>query len=142
MRIIKLTLALLLASGALLPAVRAAEAVSVRAILIMASNAKGAADPRLAPFEATLQRNVPESSFRYVAEGSASVPGSGTATISLGNGYSVELQGRGSPQLAVTWKQGNRTMVPTQELQRGGTALLGRRPSTDGEVPIVLVIAK
>ena len=57
MKIIQLTFALLLAAIALPQPARAADTVAVRAILITATNQKRAADPKLAPYEAELQRN-------------------------------------------------------------------------------------
>src|SRR4051794_2379145 len=92
MRIITLTLALLLAGLALPQSAHAADIASVHAILIMASNEKAAADPKLAAYEAGLQRNVPESSFRFLGEGSASVSGAGRAKISLGRGHRLEIE--------------------------------------------------
>src|SRR5687767_1720689 len=92
MRIFTPVLALLLAISVLPVAVRAAEGASVHAILITASKEKAPSDSRLVPYEATLQRNLPESSFRYVQEGRANVAGNTKASISL-NGHQVILEG-------------------------------------------------
>jgi hypothetical protein len=148
MRINKLILSLLLLAGAVLPNLaRAADSTTVHAILIMASNEKAPADPRLAAYEAELQRNVPESSFRLLGEGSASVGGSGRAKISLGRSHRLEIESEksgGEVRLKVQWLDGNRIILTTTlaNLQPGVPAMLGRRSSGDGEVPIVLVIAK
>jgi hypothetical protein len=148
MRIIKAILPALLLVAAVLPQrAFAADATSVRAILIIASNEKRAADPKLAAYEAELQRNVPESSFRWVGEGSASVKGNGHATITLGQGHRLEVAGDkagGAISLKVEWMNGTSPVMSTTltNLQPGVPTLLGRRPSGDGEVPIVLVITK
>lgn len=148
MRIIKLTLFLILAALALRPLAHAANAVSVRAVLIMASNTKGPADPRVAPYEAELQRNLPESSFRFVREGVTRVSGRGNASIALSQGHRVEIEGEAStPQdgitLKVRWMNGDSlVMRGTLTLERGLPLVFLRRPSGDGEVPIVIVIAK
>ena len=93
MRIIKLSLSLLaLAAFALPQHVFAAEGTTLRAILITASNEKAPADPKLAPYEAALQRNVPESSFRHVAESSTTLKRSGTTTIALGRTHRLEVE--------------------------------------------------
>jgi hypothetical protein len=145
MRIIKLTLAVLLALCALQPLVHAAESTSVRAILIMASNAKGPADPRLAAFEADLQRNVPESSFRYLGEGSASVRGGERASIPLQGNHRIDLTaaaGGAGLRLRIQWTKGGVPVIALNDVEPGKTFTLGRRTRDDGDVPIVLVITK
>ena len=143
---ILLTSALLLAGLLLTPVAWAANGsgTSVQAVLIMASNNKSPADPRLAPYEAELQRNFPESSFRLAGEGSTKVTGNTPAKIELGQGHRVEFDSEKREadgiHLKVRWLKGqiNGAFV----LQSGIPLALGRRPAGDGEVPIVLVIAK
>jgi hypothetical protein len=146
MRIIKLTVSLLLATLALSAAVRAAETASVHAILIMATNEKTAADPKLAPYEAELQRNAPESSFRFVAERSATVAVGGRTTISLGGGHRLEVEREkgGALRLKMQWFNEAKSVIGpiTVNAQSGVPIMLGNRPPGDGQVPIVLVIAK
>jgi hypothetical protein len=148
MKIIQLTLALLVAAIALPQGVQAAaEAASVRAVLITATNQKAPADPRLAPYEAELQRNIPLSSFRFVSDGSATVSGPGRASISLARGHRVDVEGNKGPtgiKLRVIWMNGANTVMDTGlTLQPGVPAVLGRRSSDDEkETPIILLIAK
>jgi hypothetical protein len=148
MRIIKLTLSLLLAALALPQLAHAAEAVSVHTVLIMASKTKAKADPRVAPYEAQLQRNLPESSFRFVDEGTTKVSGRGNATISLAQGHRVEIEGedkntRDGISLKVRWMNGDKVMVSGAFIfERGTPQVIVRRPSDDSEIPIVIVIAK
>src|SRR5690242_7184852 len=72
---------------------RGADGTSVHAILVIASSEKAPADPRLAPYEANLQRNLPESSFRLEREGKAALgPNANHATIALG-AHRLELEG-------------------------------------------------
>ena len=74
MRIIPLTVSLLWLAGIAWPQLAlAADGTSVHAVLIMATDEKAPADPRLAPYEAELQRNLPLSSFRFLGEGSAAI---------------------------------------------------------------------
>ena len=147
MRIIHLTFAVLFAAISMPNDARAAEGASVRAILIMATNLKREADPKLAPYEAELQRNLPLSSFRYVGEGSASLAGGKKANIPLGRGHRLDLEGekgggRGI-RVQVQWMNGNNVVMSTSLiLESGLPAVLGRRPSGDAETPIVLLIAK
>lgn len=92
MRTIKLACLFLFAALALPGAVRAAEATSVRAILVIASNEKGGTDPKLAPYERALRNVLRYESYRAVGEGATSVPGGGKASISLPAGNRVDLQ--------------------------------------------------
>ena len=96
MRINQIALSLLLAISTLPQLSRAADGATVHAILIAASKQKAPADPKLAQYEATLQRNLPESSFRYQGEGSTTVALNGSALISLGHGHRLELVGHDS----------------------------------------------
>ena len=126
----------------------AADQSLVHAILITASKEKAPADRRLAPYEATLQRNLPESSFRLAGEGKASVAGKGNrASIDLAGGHRVELEGGQKDsdgiQIKVRWMHG-RTVVMNNAFtfQPGVPIVLGQRSSDDGDVPIVILIAR
>jgi len=147
MRLIPFTLTCALALLFLVPAMRAADNATVRAILITATNLKREADPKLAPYEAELQRNLPLSSFRYVGEGSAAVTAGSKSVISLERGNRVEFEGERSGgrgiRMKILW-QGGRTVImnTTLTLQPGVPAVLGRRPSGDAETPIILLIAR
>lgn len=148
MKTIQLTLALLLAAIALPQSAQAAaQGVSVRAILITATNQKAPADPRLAPYEAELQRNIPLSSFRFVSEGSTTASSAGRASIGLALGHRVDVEGNKGPtgiRLRIIWMNGASTVMDTGlTLQPGVPAVLGRRSSDDEkETPIILLIAK
>jgi hypothetical protein len=144
MRTIRLVFALLLAATAW-PQAFAASAASVRAILVTATNQKREADPKLAAFEAELQRNLPLSSFRWVGEGATSVGGAPSA-ISLPRGHRLEVEGTkagGGIDLKVHWTQGGSVIMSTSlSLNPGVPVVLGRRPSDDSETPIILLIAR
>lgn len=126
---------------------RAAESASVRVMLVYASNAKGAADPRLGPYEAELQRNLPESSFRLVAEGSGTV-GDRPASVALAEGHRVEFKregggGRGAISLGVQWMNGGNTLVRgTMHAVPGKPFVMLWRPSSGTDVPLVIVVAR
>lgn len=126
-------------------AAHAAESVSVRAILIQASNGKGPSDPKLKPYEAELQRNLVFSSFRYMGEGSTSLVAGGRATVKLAGGHRLELQSErfegGSIGVKVQWLNGSELVISTSlTLQRGVPAVLVHRGNDDAEA--VLLIAK
>jgi hypothetical protein len=137
------SLALLLVGPLFATAAHAADDTHVHALLIMASDAKKPADPKLAPYEAELQRNLPESSFRLVSEGTGTAP----ARISLGQGDTLELivEKRDSEGLhfKARWMKGDNLFFGGGFVMSPGTPLvLGRRPAGDGDVPIMLVIVK
>lgn len=146
MRTLSLLFVLCFAAGLLPSPARAAEGASIQAILIIASNAKREADPKLARYEATLRRNLPFESFRYAGEGSASVPEGRSTSLALGRGHSLELEaerggGRGI-RLKVRWVgEGRELMTTALVLQPGVPAVLGRR-GDEPETPVVLVIAR
>ena len=147
MRIIQTGFIIFLAALVAPPSARAAGSSSVHALLISASNQKGAADPRLAPYEATLRRNLPFESFRYVDEGSAAVAGSAPATLSLGRSHRLELAGERSSgrgiRVSVKWFDGSRELLSTTlVLQPGVPAVLGRRGGNEAEVPVVILTAR
>ncbi|WP_414660412.1 hypothetical protein [Horticoccus sp. 23ND18S-11] len=147
MKTIHLAFALLLAVLACPhPVTAAAGGASVRAILITATNQKQEADPKLDAFEAELQRNLPLSSFRYVAEGSSAITAGGHAAITLGRGHRLDLEGDkggGGIRVKVQWFNGKSVVMNTTlTLQPGVPAVLGRRPSGDGDTPIIILIAR
>lgn len=145
-RLIHLTLALFLGVLAAAPAALAADSASVQALLVFASKGKGASDARLAEYEATLKRTLPFDTFKLAGQGSASVSGpNSTARISLGSGHQLQLSGGDRAgkgiKVRVEWTSGGRELMNTSlVLQPGIPAVLGR--GGDGEVPVVLLIAK
>lgn len=147
MKTISLILSLLCAALVLPQHTRAADGASVHAILIIASKEKAAADPRLAPYEATLQRNLPESSFRFGGEGRATLGTKNSrATIALGGAHRVELEGGTKDadgiRITVRWLNGGKTVMSnTLPFQPGVPVVFGARPSNDTDIPIVIVIA-
>jgi hypothetical protein len=147
MRTFTVALSVLLACFARPLAARAADDASVHAILITASKEKAPADKRLAPYEATLQRNLPESSFTYVAEATASVSGKNSRNISLADGHRIELQGIDKDAEGITmkvrWLNGNVVVMNNAFTFKPGVPIvLGQRPGGDGNVPIVILVAK
>lgn len=142
MKSIRLFLPLLLLAGCVLSA-RAADGASIRAILLVASNAKGPSDPHLAPYEPTLRRILRFESFRFVGEDSARVADGADGRLSLGDGQSLVVtpeKGRGV-RLRVVWQHGRQTLMETGlTLHPGVPAVLGG-PGTgrNGEVYAVIV---
>ena len=144
-RLIHLTFALVLGAIAFSPAATAAEGASVRALLITASKEKAASDPQLSEYIATLKSVLPFTTFKLSGQGSASVAGKGTASISLPSGHRVQLsdgtRAGGGIKVRVDWTNNGQPVMGTSlTLQPGVPAVLGR--GGEGEVPVVLLIAR
>ncbi len=153
MRIIQFTLTIGLAalafalpsSAASAPkAAKGGKPTSVHAILINASNKHGGLDRKLAPYKAGLD-NLKFDTFRYVTEGTVSLPNGGTATIPFAGNHRLELQddpGEGL-HLKVFWMVDDKVVISTSlTLNPGVPAILSRRPAHDGDVPVVVLIAR
>lgn len=145
-RLMHLSLAVFCALLATVPAAMAAGAASVQALLISASKGKGASDPRLADYEATLKRTLPFDTFKLMGQGSAAVSGGNSnAAIGLPGGHRLQVSGGDRAgngiKVRVEWTSGGREVMNTSlVLQPGIPAVLGR--GGDGEVPVVLLIAR
>lgn len=135
------TLIVLALAGSI--AVSAAEAnrATINAILVIASNERGATDPKLAPYEANLKRTLRYESFRFAGEGSASVAAGGSAVVSLPNNNRLEVQAERSEGRGVRLKVrygGTDVVIPP-----GKTVILAGRPAgKSGEVSAVIVTAE
>ena len=130
---------------AVAPAIAAA--ADVRAILVLASNQKGASDPRLAAYEPTLRRILRFESYKLAGEGSAGIAAPGKAAVTLGGGHTLELEAEKSDgkgvRLKVNWLTGGRSLMKTGLVLRPGVpAVLGGPESgKGGEVWAVILVA-
>ncbi|HVU32322.1 MAG TPA: hypothetical protein VHE61_02735 [Opitutaceae bacterium] len=136
MRAIHLTLACVCLMLAPLAA-RAARggATTVRAIAFVASNERGPSDPRLAPYEGVLRRNLRFESFKYVGESAASVSAGGTADLSVPGGVRIELKADSAG--SVTVRRGGTTVT----VSRGRPAVFLGGPAGNGHASGVIVLA-
>jgi hypothetical protein len=133
-----LCLAALVVLPSLVSAAAAAGAGRVRAILIVASNKPAAADPKLAPYDANLRRILRFESFRWVAEGTATVPESGAATVALVRDHKVELVAEGRT-IRATWFEGSKKVIALSLPE--GPSILGGPPWSDqGEVCAIILL--
>lgn len=124
MRTIQLACLFLLAALALPRSAFAAESTSVRAILVIASNAEGRTDPQLAPYERALRDVTRYQSYRVAGGGSASVPAGGRGSIDLPGDNSVQLRSEGG---SVQVMRGNRG-IP---VARGSPVIVLGGPAND-----------
>lgn len=132
-------LILLLASLAgLATFARAAESVTVRGLLIAASQEPGESDPRLASYVANLKRIGRFESFRLLGDESATLPVPGTAALAF-NGQTVRLATEGGgnkPVLRAHWGSVN------QQLVNSTTVIIGPSTGRKGESYIVLLMRR
>lgn len=110
----------------------------VRAILIVASNKKADTDPKLAQYDTNLRRILRFESFRWVAEGTATVPESGTATVTLVRDHKVELTAEGRA-IRATWSEGSKKVIALT-LPEGPSVLGGPKWSDQGEVCAIILL--
>ena len=149
MKTIRLVLFLgLLASLSVVGApARGGERTTIQAILVSASNDKGATDRRLAAYEPTLRRILRFESYRVLGEGSAAIAVPAKGTVSLGNGHRLELETEAadgkSIRVRVNWTVGRDSLMNTAlALRPGVPAVLGGPASGGkGEVYAVILIA-
>lgn len=146
MKTLRLLSVLFLAALAVAP-LRAADSTSLRAILVAASNEKGASDRRLAAYEPTLRSILRFESYRFLGEGSAALSVPAQGTLNLGQGHRLEIEtegtGKGAIRLRVEWYEGGDILMRTVITQRPGVpTVLGGPRRGNGEVYAVIVIGR
>jgi len=137
----RLILALLLlatVAGFPTPA-RAAGDVTVRGILISASNEKGESDGRLASYVPNLKRILQAESFHFVGEDSTTLSVPGAGSLELGDGQRVELATESTSGKTVLLKIRWGSVRQEYVLQRRGTTVLvGPNDRKGGRYAVIL----
>lgn len=122
-------------------ATQAAE-VTVKGILISASNEKGESDPHLAAYAANLRRILRAETLRMLGEDSVSLAVPSNGELSLG-GQSVQLTTESADGKTVLLRARWGSVHQDYVIQRGGgTTLLIGPAERGGEVRVVLLIAR
>ena len=122
--------------------------MTVEGLFILATNAKVPADPRLKEYEAELQRNIPESSFKLISQGSSSVSNVSPGVIAFDRLQRVELRTEKLPKpglhLNVQWMHGVEPVIGgVFTFKPGVPVVLMRRPPTGkGDLSIIILIAR
>ncbi len=129
---------------ALAPQTVAEEQVSVRATLILGSNAGTGVDRSLAKYERNLTRVLRFDSFKQVGSGSARIAAPGSATIGLSNGHTVQVNlkdaGEGKLRISQKWSKSGRILVNTTTLTARNRPLVQVGPAEgDGKLILLLV---
>ena len=137
MKTIRLIL-LLAGFAGLLSLGRAADGVTVRGLLIAASQEPGESDPRLGSYVAHLKRIGRFESFRLLGEDSATIAVPGNGTLSMG-GQTVQLttEGEGGKsELRARWGSVN------QQIVNSTTVIIGGSTGRKGEAYVVLLMRR
>lgn len=133
-----LFLAALVALPSLVSAASSPGLGRVRAILIVASNKKADADPKLAAYEAKLQGLLRFQSYRWVAEGTTAVSEAGTATVALVREHRVELTTDGKA-IRATWFEGAKKVLALN-LPEGPAIVGGPAWNDQGDVCAIILV--
>lgn len=119
--------------------------VTIRGMLISASNEAGESDRRLSAYVPNLKRILRFESFHLVSEDSASLGVPASGDLSLGEGHRIELATESADGktvlIKVRWAAGH--VQHEYVLQRGVPTILGG-PSTGkkGEVYAVILVGR
>lgn len=118
------------------------DAVTVRAVLIRASNEQAAQDPRLEKIEYKLRRIFGFEYYRFMAESSVTLPANGEGALDLGSGHRLRLRlgdGRDNVRAEVRWFRGDDLVLNTTvRVARGTPVILGGVSDGPGTLIITL----
>lgn len=120
---------------------------NVRALLVLASNQRGASDARLADYEPTLRRILRFESYKLAGEGSAVIAAGAKSTVRLARGHTLELEAEKSDgkgvRLKINWQDGGRSLMNTGLVLRPGVPAVLGGPANGkaGEVWAVILVA-
>ena len=137
--------ALVLLSLAAVPA-RAADGVTVDALLILATNEQKPMDRRLERVEFQLRRIFKFEYFEYQGQGQAQVSLPSTFTIDLGGGHELRVNATGKDdrvRAEVEWVGDGRSLLRTTvNMKKGAQAILGGVPDKEkkGTLIVTLVV--
>ena len=128
------------------PEARAQAPVTIRAVLILASDRQAAQDPRLDLVEYKLRRMFRFEYYRHYGEGSAAVPLPGQATLELGRGFRLKLSassaGKGQIRAGVHWLRGDEVVLNTAVAMNPGIPVILGGISHEGGTLIVTLTAE
>lgn len=115
--------------------------VTLKVLMIQAQNDSAPIDRRLERVEYKLRRVFGFQFYKYVGEGSISLPPGGQGTIELEQGHHLKIKlggGRGG-NAEVRWIHENRALLSTSvKLSGDGPLVLGGVPSNGGKLILVL----
>ena len=129
-----------------LQADRSGEPVRLSAMLILASRDGGPSDAKVKRFEGNLKRLFKFSSYRHYGEGTGTVTPPGKTRISLGRGFSLEIEVLGEKRnkirAKVQWRRGRTLLINTTVAMEKGTPTVLGGPSHEKGTLIVVLTAR
>ena len=136
----------LLAVCMMLPSVAAARPVTIKAMMILASNESSAQDPRLSFIEFKLRRVTGFEYFRHYGEGSAVLNVPGNTEIDLGHGFRLAITALkaegGRLKAHVSWLREGTVLLNTVVSAERGTPFALGGIAHEGGTLIVTLTAK
>ncbi|HMO52694.1 MAG TPA: hypothetical protein PKE26_15990 [Kiritimatiellia bacterium] len=129
----------LLAGGNGGEAVAQGNPATVQALMIQAQNDSAPMDRRLERVEFRLRRVFGFQFYRYLGEGSISLPPGGEGAIRLPDGHRLQIRLGGKGKAEVRWFRGDEALLSTSVgLSRDAPIVLGGIPANGGKIIIVL----
>lgn len=121
-----------------------ADTVDFRAIMVVASD-EGDSDPSLAEHEATLRRVLRFKSYQRVGGGASRLPPNGEGTLSLGNGYNLDLWITSVTDeeivFGIRWFKGELTLANTKVTRpRRANTVVGGPRTEDGRGTYAVIV--
>lgn len=116
--------------------------VSLRAMLIYASNEPAPLDQRLEKVEYKLRRILQFETYRFLGDASAILQLPGEVTMDLGQGHRLQItadKGKKGVGATVEWWSGEERLLTTRvTIQSGSPAILGGPKHKEGNLIVVL----
>lgn len=132
-------------SGLLSLDVRAEEKVSLKAVMIYASNEPGKKDPRLSGVEPQLRKLFRFERYQQSGYGQSSVVLPGNANVTLGQGHKLDIKvsktKEGKVRAEVRWtRNGEKLMSTAYVLNRKDSTLIGGPSHDKGKLIVLLSV--
>ena len=141
------TLLFLIAVYTLIPITLSAQgdSLSIKGVMILASNDSTSTDPSLKAYEKNLRRLFNFSSYKRYGSGNTQLSIPGKSTLSMGHGHQVEIDvkpiNQQKSRIGIRWvKNGKLQINTTVAMVRGKPAVLGG-PSVKGGNLILILTA-
>ena len=119
--------------------------VTLKGIMILASDEAGAKDKRLQRFESRLRSLFKFNSYRHYGEGKATIKLPGKSSFPLGKGHQMEVEaepmGGNKVRAKVRWLKGSRNLIHTTlVMEKGVSTILGGPSQKEGEGNLIVVL--
>jgi hypothetical protein len=121
-----------------------AQTYKLSVTLILASNEAGKPDPALAKIVPKLKKTFGFTLYKKLGGGRATLAVPGNATLNLGQGYSLKVNGqpagKGAKASMQLLRNGKVVMKPSAPLKKGGPIVLGGLNHGNGKIILVIQV--